>query len=190
MVVWWSLFVIAQFVVSQNDKCTSAFDCSYNGDCVDHTCKCAPQWNGVNCDALNLLPTNKSSGYQYTLDSQRVSSWGGSVVYDNATGIYHMYAAEISEFCGIDVWQPNSILVHAQSEPRKPLGAYMRMEEIDDIFSHEPNAIKDPSSGWLHVHIYTCTHIFDDQANLSCTIRTCLRRRRDPTTRARTVRMA
>eukprot|EP01084_Bolivina_argentea_P268720 456516_1 len=143
--------------IAQRTKCTSDFDCSYNGKCVDKYCECSPQWTGEHCAQLNLLPTDKSSGYQYNIDNQKVSSWGGSVVYDNKTGIHHMYAAEISEFCGIDAWQPNSIVIHAQSEPNKPLGTYSRMEEIDDIFSHEPDAIKDPITGEYVVyysHVY------------------------------------
>ena len=30
-----------------------------------------------------------------------------------------MYAAEMSMYCGIDVWQPNSILIHAKSSKSK-----------------------------------------------------------------------
>lgn len=72
-----------------------------------------------------------------------LSSWGGSVLYDatdglhtslaahlncsstslkcsNAsrntlefTGLYHMFAAEMINQCGIDYWEPNSRVVHA-----------------------------------------------------------------------------
>ena len=84
-------------------SCTSPRDCSYNGDCINNQCQCYPQWMGPYCAVLHLLPTNKEYGYQYILDNQRVSSWGGAVVQDD-NGDYHMYSAEMSSFCGINVW--------------------------------------------------------------------------------------
>ena len=52
------------------------YNCSYNGKCVNNICVCKPQWMGPHCAILNLKPTNKTYGYQYMIDNQRVSSWG------------------------------------------------------------------------------------------------------------------
>ena len=52
---------------------------------------------------LDLAPIkDRKLGYQYFLDGQNVSSWGGSVVRGD-DGTYHMYAAEIGDFCGTSV---------------------------------------------------------------------------------------
>ena len=35
------------------------------------------------------------------------SSWGGSILRDEATGIWHMYSAEMIQHCGIGAWEPD-----------------------------------------------------------------------------------
>lgn len=42
------------------------------------------------------------------------SSWGGAVL-KGPDGTYHMWAAEMTEHCGIGTWQQNSRLIHATS---------------------------------------------------------------------------
>eukprot|EP01084_Bolivina_argentea_P221540 375188_1 len=138
-----------EYDTTNSTVCKTAFDCSFNGDCVNNICTCYPQWMGPFCAVLNLKPTNKTYGYQYTINGQRVSSWGGAVVMDD-DGNYHMYAAELSMYCGINAWQPNSILIHAQSNINKEgISKYIRKDEIDTIFSHEPDAIRAPTGEYV-----------------------------------------
>ena len=83
-----------------------------------------------------------------------------------------MWAAEMSSFCGINVWQPNSLVVHAQSSVSKSgIASYERKEVIDVIFSHEPDVIRAPTGEYViyysHVSppptgIITCVSDSDD----------------------------
>ena len=94
--------------------CSSEKDCSYNGRCVAAKCVCNPQWQGPRCETLNLLPANKQGGFRSPHNSgEQLSSWGGSIIYDADDGMWHMFAAEMANGCGIDYWEPNSRVVHA-----------------------------------------------------------------------------
>jgi len=136
-------------------------DCNWNGKCVDTDhCECRPGWTGDFCDVLDLRPTNPKAGYQYFVDGQNVSSWGGSVVYGN-DGLYHMYAAEMSGFCGLSVWLANSIIIHATSpDPLKV--PFKRQSTVWDIFAHEPSAAVAPTGEYV---IYFTATIEPNQKN-------------------------
>eukprot|EP01084_Bolivina_argentea_P194048 332899_1 len=86
------LNISIEYDLSAPTSCTHSRDCSYNGKCMNDECVCNPQWMGPHCAVLHLLPTNKEYGYQYVLNDQHVSSWGGPVVRDD-DGDYHMFAA-------------------------------------------------------------------------------------------------
>ena len=71
------------------------------------------------------------------------------MLYDANDGLYHMYASEISNHCGIHRWLSDSIVVHATSQGAKDGWKFERQEAIDVLpkFSHEPVAVRDPASG-------------------------------------------
>ena len=46
---------------------------------------------------------------------------------------------------GINAWTENSRVVHATSPTAD--GTYTRREEVFGVFSHEPNAVRDPDTG-------------------------------------------
>ena len=73
---------------------------------------------------------------------RNTSSWGGSVLHDEATGTWHMFASELTQHCGIESWTYNSRIIHATSAT--PLGRFVREEEFAGVFSHEPIAVRDP----------------------------------------------
>jgi hypothetical protein len=56
---------------------------------------------------FQVLPASKKKGFHsphlssVTTPDINTSSWGGSVLYDNATSTWHMYAAEMVNDCGI-----------------------------------------------------------------------------------------
>ena len=91
--------------------CESDADCSYNGRCGGGQCACAPQWTGPACATLALLPASRTAGFHspHNTDQADVntSSWGGSILRDEATGIWHMYSAEMIQHCGIGAWEPD-----------------------------------------------------------------------------------
>eukprot|EP01084_Bolivina_argentea_P289593 497315_1 len=81
----------------------------------------------------------------------------------------------MSEFCGIDLWLSNSIIVHAKSLTAN--GTYNETTNaiVDDLFSHEPNIVKALDRDeyvvfFTHVfppatYKYPCTHCSDGISN-------------------------
>lgn len=80
--------------------CRSDEDCSLNGKCSADSghCSCRPAWKGPRCEQLNLLPPTRGAGYRGVDDGHNTSSWGGAVL-KGSDGLYHMWAAEMTEHC-------------------------------------------------------------------------------------------
>jgi len=130
--------------------CATRADCALNGECTAAgACACDPAWTtaagaAFGCASLALLPAQRGAGL-HTLDgAANTSSWGGSVLQDEATGLWHMFASEITAHCGINAWTYNSRVVHATAPT--PLGRYVRDGEFAGVFSHEPTAVRDPTT--------------------------------------------
>ena len=67
------------------------FNCSYNGHLAkDGACVCGPSWKGSYCHSLDLAPARNGSGLDQLHSAPFTSTWGGSVLYDQATKLYHM----------------------------------------------------------------------------------------------------
>ena len=137
---------------SLSTSSASCAACSWNGACLPNgTCACDAPWTGAGCDVLDLLPLTASSealGYQGSSSSgELISSWGGSVILGD-DGLYHMYAAEMGGFCGINVWLSNSIVVHATSAD--PLTVpFSRRSVVQGAFAHEPIAARAPTGEYV-----------------------------------------
>ena len=70
--------------------CSSEADCNHNGLCVGGVCVCRSPWIGYGCDVLDLDSSSPAGlGYQWVDPGagESVSSWGGSVLLDNTTGV-------------------------------------------------------------------------------------------------------
>ena len=140
----------AQFMTA----CADAADCSFNGVCSrdngTSTCTCYPQWMGKHCGQPRLLPTDKSAGLQSHDARGRVSTWGGSVVrgdLDDGDGDeWHMWAAEMVNNTGIQVWMSNSRIRHAVSK-NGPLGPYEPADVAFGLWGHEPTVARAPATG-------------------------------------------
>ena len=65
---------------------------------------------------------------------------------DDATGLWHMYSAEMVNGCGIDHWVPNSQVVHAVATSFA--GPYEKKGVVVLPFAHEPNAVRGPNGEW------------------------------------------
>eukprot|EP01084_Bolivina_argentea_P216038 366970_1 len=105
-------------------KCISPLNCSLNGACNTNTgnCTCNIGWTGYRCNALNLLPATKGSGYNtyFSNDNKNnYSTWGGAVITDynnaNKNTKYHMFISQMINHCGLTSWTINSQVIHAQS---------------------------------------------------------------------------
>ena len=122
--------------------CRDAKDCSLNGQCDAGTgaCKCRPAWSGHRCETLNLVPATRGAGYRRVDGGHNTSSWGGAVLHDPVGGQWHMWAAEMTEHCGIGAWAQNSRVIHAVSDT--PGGSYTRKDVTWEVFSHEPEVVR------------------------------------------------
>jgi hypothetical protein len=134
--------------------CTTDAQCSLNGVCTSGTCACDTAWrsspnSSFDCSILNLLNPVRGAGFHTIENGRNMSSWGGSALRDENTGTYHMFASQMVNHCGIGCWTQNSHVVRATSTTAD--GAYERVAEgggeVFPVFSHEPNAVRDPSSG-------------------------------------------
>ena len=83
--------------IPTNGQCSSASDCSLAGLCVAGRCKCDPAFTGPNCAALNLLPAQRSAGYNP--GSNGSSAWGGNPV-PGPDGLWHFFGSEFTNGCG------------------------------------------------------------------------------------------
>ena len=141
--------LLSAAIAGAASSCTTAADCALNGACINATCACDAAWETtagarLGCSTLSLLPATRGAGLHTVDGGRNTSSWGGSVLRDEATGTYHMFASEITQHCGIGSWTYNSRIVHATSST--PLGGFQREGEFAGVFSHEPIAVRDPTT--------------------------------------------
>ena len=59
-----------------------------------------------------------------------------------------MWAAEMTEHCGIGAWVPNSRIIHAVSAT--PGGAYVRKDVTWGVFAHEPEVVPGPNGEYMY----------------------------------------
>ena len=87
--------------------CRSEDDCELNGRCEAGRCRCDSGWKGDSCGQLDLLPAKAmpDNGYNRLHEKPAgYSSWGGSIIRDDESGLFHMFAAEMDKSCGINLW--------------------------------------------------------------------------------------
>ena len=86
--------------------CSDAAACNYNGVCKGSVCECTPQWRGPACATLSVQPASQQAGFHSPHipgPDVNVSSWGGSILLDETTGLWNMYSAEmINDWCAAD----------------------------------------------------------------------------------------
>ena len=81
---------------------------SEHGECAESACACDAAWRGDRCQTLALEPAGATDGLRLVSDGGvNVSTWGGSVLRDPATWLFHMWASEMGLHCGIDAWRSN-----------------------------------------------------------------------------------
>ena len=130
--------------------CATDLDCSNNGMCAGGTCSCDAAWMGPACTRLNLLPATRGTGlHSPDAHVHNTSSWGGSVLKGDSDGKYHMWASELINNCGLNLWTSNSHIVHAIADA--PNAAYTVVGEAHGVFSHEPNLVRGPGKEYIMV---------------------------------------
>ena len=131
--------------------CATALDCQMNGVCAPGGCVCDPAWGGADCSTLRLVaPKAIEAAYPPPSLVNTTTSWGGSVIQDDA-GKYHMMAAEMANGCELDSWTTNSIIVSAVSST--PEGPYQRQATVMPAFAHNPVVTRAPDGTYLIYHI-------------------------------------
>jgi len=163
--------IVSGIITWPPQKCRSHADCSYNGRCNPETevCECNASWKGDRCHILNLLPAVRNTGLRIVSEQngRNISTWGGSVIFDPTNNISHMWAAEISDHCGLNTWTTNSRIIHATS--KDPNKNYTRHSVVVPAFAHEPNVVRAPSGEY--VMYYTGSFTDDPPPNpcMECT---------------------
>jgi hypothetical protein len=84
-----------------------------------------------------------------------VTSWGGNVLRDNATGYHHLYVTEIAgpngSSCGLVSWGTHSTVVHAVSQSGLA-GPYKKASTVVGHEGHNPQAVRF-GGRWVLFHI-------------------------------------
>ena len=149
--------------------------CQLNGVCRAGVCACDPGWKGSECGRLDLLPASLHAGLQL----EGMSSWGGSIAYDEKRDEFVMIASIFRNGCGLNSWATNSALVRASS--RRADGRYKLDAMLKPHFAHSPSLVRlpTPANGlgsaagdrWLCFHIgagLNQTHCPSDPNDDSC----------------------
>ena len=89
--------------------CTTARDCQLAGECKNSKCVCDPQWDGLHCGGLALLPADPEGGYR----RPGFSGWGGNPWYDAGDKKCASWPALL---CAPLCWQTHAVVCGACSE--------------------------------------------------------------------------
>ncbi|KAF5866830.1 hypothetical protein ETB97_008634 [Aspergillus alliaceus] len=148
--------------------CDTDDDCSLNGVCVrvtetyraqdrqstvNQTCKCDPGWFGEDCGRLDLSPATRDTGYNHTnvvdpnyFGKYGNSSWGGQILQDPTDPkIFHLFASQFGDGCGLGGWRPHSFIMRAESQSG-PQGPYYFADTVAPAFRHNPYVFFSPAN--------------------------------------------
>lgn len=104
----------------------------------------APKQNATPFEyALELAPASLTDGFH----NESMQSWGGSILKDEDTGLYHMWTAAFTQGCSLSGWQQNSEVVHSVSQHRT--GPFIMRDVALPIWHHGPQAIRAPDGMWM-----------------------------------------
>lgn len=126
-------------------------DCQLNGvpraGAIGVECKCDSGWTGPECGTLQLLPVDP---LRVGLRARGMSSWGGSVAWDEEHLEFVMFVSIFMGGCGLNSWTRNSAIARASS--RTADGPYTLQEIVKPHFAHSPQVVRG-GAGWLLYHI-------------------------------------
>ena len=122
--------------------CTTDHDCQLNGVCDagSAVCQCDAAWGGASCGTLNV----GIGSYAYA--PPNTTAWGGGPpVYDATKQQYVLYVTEMSNHCGLSVWQRQSHV--AKAVAATPHGPYTHEKIVIPTQAHNPCYVQDPPTG-------------------------------------------
>ena len=140
------LILLPAFQFSLFFYCSSEWDCSLNGECINSICKCDPGWKNERCDELNLDYLDYSKGY----NNETQASWGGNVIF--ADNKWHLFVAQMKNGCSLDDYSSNSEIIRAESD--NPEGPYKYANIVIPAFAHNPTIRITPEGSYLIYFIY------------------------------------
>jgi hypothetical protein len=132
--------------------CATDIDCQLNGACNATTgiCACYAPWTGPNCAVLSLAQSSRSAfgtcdgGAMNGTAYGAITTWGGSPIRDDSTGLWHMHVAEMANHCGMTSWGSQSQVAHWVSFSGDILGPYTRVGTAVGAFAHNPVVVRAP----------------------------------------------
>jgi len=132
---------------SNSDSDSDRFGVGSGGlSSLSSRCECESGWRGHACQILDTQPVDKNKlGFRSIANGMNASSWGGSVLFSELDGKWHMWASELQHNCGLNTWCQNSRIVHATATDEH--GPYHKQEVLFPRYSHEPTVVRDPTSG-------------------------------------------
>ena len=148
--------------------CSTAMDCSLNGDCVDGRCVCDAAWSAhPQCDVLafDTARQERSLGYN---NASNYSSWGGNAIL-GPDGRHHLFVAQFANKCELGDWGSNSLIVRAVSDSG-PAGPFRWAQDVIMPFAHNPTVRALPEGqgedryvlymigGTPSAHVMDCTN--------------------------------
>lgn len=150
-------------ILASSLSATSAPPCSLNGELVGSQCLCDKPWNGPECETLSFRPVIWPQGYGM---APNLTSWGGNVIRDMATGRYHLYVSAMTNGCPLSTWTQNSRIDHAVADVME--GPYRFVDVAVPTWSHNsaPIALADGTYAIVHIGTgegpasggHNCTH--------------------------------
>jgi len=81
-----------------------------------------------------------------------ISSWGATALKAD-DGVWHMWATQLTQHCGIEQWVTNSHTVHATAET--PDGVYTVKEVVVPVWSHGAKVTRAPTGEYVMLYIAT-----------------------------------
>jgi len=124
--------------------------CSLNGrsqqsdetTTTDYSCICKRPWKGPQCEYLDFLPVEFPQGYGMYPNQ---TSWGGNILHDTETDLYHIFVSTMTNGCSLAHWTKNSRIDHGVS--KYPTGPFLFRDVAVSTFAHNSAPIKIPNNG-------------------------------------------
>jgi hypothetical protein len=141
------LFFVFAFIFSGTSGCETSNDCSLNGDCISQVCICDTAWSGSpTCDVLAIELTDRLAPGLWI---PNITTWGGMSI--NVDGVWHLFAAQMTNKCPLSSWANNSRTVHGVSLSGNANGPFSAssLDEIAQPFSSNPKIFRAPDGTFL-----------------------------------------
>ena len=160
------LFALLSSARALAAACRTDLDCSLNGVCgADGACACDAPWKdsagsqpGEHCSVLDVgtHPVDYIPAYGGNLNTawdprQPLTSWGGNMIFDERSGLYHLFVSAMSGGQGLQAWGSVSEIHHATAQhPMKP---FKRKDLALPKEAHNASPIRAPNGTWLIFYI-------------------------------------